>query len=939
MRFKRGLLAVSLFYLGASFISPGPVQAQSAASFSPVSPWQIKKIHDNKAAGPPYCALARQFRPQSLLTFARNVNEESSLAIDFTTPKFMTDRKYYILLDPGMGMQRAFEVRPVSERAMVIRMGYDPDFFAALESTGYMRVKVGNQLFTYQLPDIVSGTTELQECVLGMMSPAAGPGAQGPQNVNATEMFTPLPEDPPSLSMSAAASTPPVPQTAGYRQMINRLRSQLAELRSENRSLIGSLNSVQTAAGPEAEPLPAPQPASNQKDDIVIQTLMTRVSRLESEKAALQDELSETRRNLTGNEEVARYRQQINKLMLENAELQAKVQNVYFSEADIEELTEKIAGLQQDNEALRAAASAAREAADEAGRAQIFQLEEENRLLQQRLAEIGDLESMTGALQAKNVRLEKENRALNDRITDMLEASVRTPSAEDLLAARQKEWNRERQNYEARLTRSETEIEDLKATIARLESEKAAINDELLSLQTMANQNGEATVAALKAENRRLQQMMTDQATDFDSHDLRAEIEELRARNKAISAQLAKARQPVPQDSQRVKSLQIQNDSLRRRVAALEKDNARLAAQEAQLVVMQAENEDLKSANLALSRQAREQGQRHSRESSQEKQPRPLPSPISKDTFDRDFQPVAAPQKSQDIEMASIEPAAGPLEGQDNQPPQTLLPVEDLLDKTRIAEQDIPVEEAQSVVQPSDITPVKQRPQRPLTEAERQEREMMASIQKGAPRPTASSYEDYKALEGESAEPLQVSRQASFEDLEVTDVQEDRGEVKIEELPVEELAEASFSLRDLIVDAGLVRSSDLVVLDGAGRRDFISGYQWDNGTIVGTAEQRTIPAGSSFEDLAKTYLNGTEELCADDFAIMPGHSIEDRGFRLDSYELACIGPSSDTTAAILFLSYAGQFAIIAQEAPSAGMAQAMEKRDRVVAFIAGRSGA
>lgn len=129
-----------------------------------------------------YCAMARRFKQNTILTLARNGANETSLALDFQAPKLTAGDNIKIILDPGVNEQRSYYISPISQQAFVVRLGRDDKFFNALQETGFLRIDANGQSYSFNLADIDEGNTKLQNCVGqvggGTQQASSGVGAE-----------------------------------------------------------------------------------------------------------------------------------------------------------------------------------------------------------------------------------------------------------------------------------------------------------------------------------------------------------------------------------------------------------------------------------------------------------------------------------------------------------------------------------------------------------------------------------------------------------------------------------------------------------------------------------------------------------------------------------------------------------------------------------------
>lgn len=145
-----------------------------AETLRPQGSWAVTKVAAKQDSAVPYCALARRFGNGSVLTFARNPSNETSVAVDFPRGTFTKNQNYTVQMDPGFGETRSFQLEPVSERGIVIRMGEDEKFYNALEQSGQLTIKTNDKSFVFSMPDMKAGTEDLAACIGQATEPAAG---------------------------------------------------------------------------------------------------------------------------------------------------------------------------------------------------------------------------------------------------------------------------------------------------------------------------------------------------------------------------------------------------------------------------------------------------------------------------------------------------------------------------------------------------------------------------------------------------------------------------------------------------------------------------------------------------------------------------------------------------------------------------------------------
>ena len=166
----------SILLSTAVILSTAGVSSAIAAATvqKPQGTWAVTKVEAKQPGSAPYCALARRFGNGSIVTFARNANNETSVAVDFPPKSFTPSKNYTIILDPGAGESRSYKTQPISERGIVIRMGRDDKFYSALEQTGKLGISVDDKSYAFNMDDLKNGTQDLSACLGTAIEPAAG---------------------------------------------------------------------------------------------------------------------------------------------------------------------------------------------------------------------------------------------------------------------------------------------------------------------------------------------------------------------------------------------------------------------------------------------------------------------------------------------------------------------------------------------------------------------------------------------------------------------------------------------------------------------------------------------------------------------------------------------------------------------------------------------
>lgn len=164
----------SLIFAG-TVAGAGLAYGDAQRILSPNADWKVTKIAAQSAGKDAYCALAQRFTEDVVLTFARNSKNENSMAINFKGKQFEDGSRYPIILKAGEGVERAFSVKPVSNKAVIVRLGQDKTFFDALNASETLSVKVNGQDLRFSLAGYDQGERKMYGCLssLGMIRDAS----------------------------------------------------------------------------------------------------------------------------------------------------------------------------------------------------------------------------------------------------------------------------------------------------------------------------------------------------------------------------------------------------------------------------------------------------------------------------------------------------------------------------------------------------------------------------------------------------------------------------------------------------------------------------------------------------------------------------------------------------------------------------------------------
>ncbi|MEZ5813734.1 MAG: hypothetical protein R3E13_03285 [Alphaproteobacteria bacterium] len=528
----------------------GEAFAQKGTVLSPSTAWAVNKVN-NKAG--PYCAMARRYTQNTVLTVARNFASETSFALDFQQGLFRGGAAVHIILDPGAGQQRVYKVVPVSDRAFVVKLGRDGSFFKALDRTGLLRVEVDGRSYHFNMSDIDAGQAKLDACVASMVMPAAG-----------DEALTPAPG-------GGGESTGAGQQVynAQQRQEINALRREIADLTQKNEALKLRLDTRESGASE------ASRSVSQLAQDLRV---------LEDRNAQLKRELDAAHADLVKAGELAVPADegagaQIGALRSENMRLRAEAETAKSARKDLAALEAEFEVLKTQNASLRSSLDARKgdEGVVRELRMQVAALEAENAQMDAKVAAVE--RQVREEFEQQIAQAEGENRALQET---SLQAQAEVERAQRLRAENAAVIESEKSRQAAR--------------IAALEVEKQTLEARLADLQ-QAGESGSADLAALRRENEALQEALSgDKAVHGKKlAGLESEIAALKAGNAALEGRLSSSAL-----ADELQAALDKNAALENRILALQAESADKARVLADMGAGAAELQSLQDENARL---------------------------------------------------------------------------------------------------------------------------------------------------------------------------------------------------------------------------------------------------------------------------------------------------------------------------------------------------
>lgn len=551
MRLRKWVLTTMLCG-GCIMAAPGPAAAAVHGGLAkPDSNWAVMKLDSKALDGEDYCALARRYDNDFVLTLARNNNDKASIAIDFQRTLLDNTQDYNVTLDPGFGKAREFNIRPVSDKALVIRLGQDYAFLDAMSRSKKLVVNISDRELGFQIPDFASGQDKLSDCLASLTEEPAAGRAKEVERVQAIppspreEMLTPAPSKQKTVKAGKSVS----PASGNDHETLARLKQENMKLRSQLRA--------------------ARQNAGEPGQAALVSELSQEVDMLQQENEALKASSQGAKTQLSGNEKSALLtRQQMTDLKESNAKLKLEL------------------AAQQD----------------------------QNRLLTSKLAEVspaaGEQQAQTDSALVADLRAQLENteRSYQDKINDFEKDLAQSEQKYEALArqlAMQKtsggsEGDAQLAELHEKLSSEKQEMDSLKADLKQTKDKAEALrieNQQLRVSLTQKQPGGESGTRArelqerlelINEEKRRMDEIIERQKQELavlsssgpssasaDTSEMHREIAELRRENMRLRHQIRVSGRSDSGDTvAEVNTGQL--EELKEKLAMLERENAHL---------------------------------------------------------------------------------------------------------------------------------------------------------------------------------------------------------------------------------------------------------------------------------------------------------------------------------------------------------------------------
>ena len=947
---------VPLAILMSTTMCGGFFAAQAhAETIRPQGNWAVSKVAAKQPGAMPYCALARRFGNGSVLTFARNGADETSLAVDLPKSALTPTKNYTITFDPGEGESRSYDAQPVSERGIVIRMGRDERFYDALEKTGQLAINVSGESYVFSMPDVKNGTQDLAACLGTQVEPAAGDNAPlearmsddlnadllaaeenviapatkitaQQKNVKAQKTVT-VKAAPPALTpepvkeIVAAAPVAMVDNSAlqslqeenirlknalererrVYEDKMQQsdnasaaaeLNEKLRLLEMENRNLREQAGNAVVAAAPVAPASCTP----DQKNQDEIAALKDENNRLKMDLQARQDQIAalEAAQKSTASDQARA-----------GGDVLALEKRAGDAELQLAGLRDQIARLQAENNTLKNTVSATKVSATSSA--------EELKGNVATITKLKALEVQLGDVQAERDRLSKEL------------AGIKNADADGRVKISSDNWNLEQATR--RFNEAELEIRRLGST---LEQERAKCAVEKKDLEYMlfdpkiAEKQQIAKLISLEEELAEANQALK-QAESGD----KAKLAAFETRVKDLESRIAA-------ENGKVAAAENRAGALEQKVTQLSALEQKLAARENEMAGLRQKLEAAERSSVAAAEQSAS-AERLKQEIAS------LNAQISTLQAENTAQKNAA-DKEQLAMTDTLKQEISRLNGQIATLQAEGAARKDVANKEQTAminalKQEVASLNGQVANLQTEKSGIAEKLAQISTSAGGNGNSRMAAAPHTVSKaPVEVARADYNAVA--VGHPIPVTAQALESSVPVA-ASMPAGTVS--SAPVPALAAAASpanpkmmkqsDMEAVLQRAGIAVSGPVqpVALSGEAGR---VAYRWETEGLFGTAEQKTIQSSAQFDSYVSEYLNKTKSRCTGQFASVPALDEVTGPNRLAAYEIACVDDSgAGASAALVFESQNGIFTTIAHEASPESMDVAMDARDKLVSAL------
>lgn len=582
----------------------------SAGTLNPQSAWAVTRVGAKAPGAAPYCALARRFDNNVIMTFARNTNDEVSVAIDFQQPVFSDDQSVPVSLNTGVGEARDFLLKPASNKAIVARIGSDSKFFNELEAGGGMDASVMGQDYRFVMNDMGDANRQLNQC-LGALNYGA------PEEAGMDDKIAALQDQIQTLKTQRTAMA----SDMGKENYSTQLRNAAG---GENADLASKISDLQM------QNLALRDTMENQRSEY--DNLQTKTLEDKSRVALLEETQDQLRR---AQEDTKKFRDDLYTTQMRQDDLLQKLDKYSSEQTKRQELEKHLEIVRAENEKLIKSLKDEKERLElvkSAQDAMLAQQQQELSKTKQELAQTSSerdtfktrlkeyegikdkltalateqkqLGSTVTALQTEKNDLTDKLSAERNRLVEIqankkkLEEQVSTTAQEKEKLAKLLDEEKAKQKAVEDI---ETQLADVQAKQKELTAKVAGLEDEKKALQTQVNEL-EGRVKQVEEEKKKVSEDLA--AAQTEKQKLAQSVEQTTQEKVSIAADLEDAQQLASMQSETIDTLTVKQKGLLSQVTSLEGEKkdlmSQLDQQKTQLASLQSEAKTRRDVDFEL---------------------------------------------------------------------------------------------------------------------------------------------------------------------------------------------------------------------------------------------------------------------------------------------------------------------------------------------------
>lgn len=897
-----GLLCASLVFDGTGAMAAPAAGPSKTASAQTV--WSVNRVASLSVGS--YCTIAQKFDNNSVLTLARNVKGEYSLAVDFSSPMLKDGTSQTLKLQAGTAKAESFHITPKSQQIAVLPLGKNNQFIKNLQNSSSLKISVADHAVGYQLKKFKEGHDNLLNCVTALgdvTKPLENKGNQSvvgsstkPDSKAEQAAVDPVKDDTKSLDKIAAqgvsvegllaAKPTPAAQSLALASAPDFDKEKLANIEP------AAQESMPTQSAKKAEILssstmgaPAsPNLSSEQikRLDRENEDLRSKLSELQATQAKAQDQLAQA----VSDAHQGKYKTQIR-------DLTAQIERLQSEKKELKDGFEK---LQKDNEAKQ-------------------------------LKQVGgnwDLEQATKRYQES----QREIRRLGARIEEeQLKCEAEKKQVESMLfdpEITQTSQISKLNSLKDQLQEKETKISELQKQIAQFDQNgsqaKSAIQESDLMRTKLAETEKRLNEAVSAREDAEKNLLSLKQGQEKAGSDSVQKISELQKNLETSAARIEKLEADVSAAQDVNNKNEIAQKNQLAKISSLEQELAKKNGDLAQADQKLRENEDaqvkLAAAQAIISKNDAQDSAKLSQISS-------LEAVVAKKNEeivqlqDR----LAMVEKNANLSMESQRQAAADAKNVQSEQDRLMSSL-----KEDLAARSAELREAEARLYDANIKNAEQ--QKNIASLTNQ----VAQAQKLA-NDYAARAASVQPSYGTEAAPAQAAANQPLANQVVSAVP----------APVPATPAPTFSPQYPSADdyARLMGEAGIQLVSGVQDNSEASAangrsahqYNWKTQQLDGKLISYQVSNRSEFDQEVRAYLDQSKKSCSGDFAAAPSDAQVSGVESAQAYEIACVQNNGTRSAALLFTYQNGIYSLISYEGKAEFMSLAMDARDKMTKLI------